>query len=32
MISSEPNESDKKWACYIAAIMGIIVMCIIIFI
>jgi hypothetical protein len=31
MISSEPNDNDKKWACYIAAIVVVFVIFIIIF-
>ena len=31
MISTEPNNNDKKWACYIAAIVVVFVIFIIIF-
>ena len=32
MISTEPNDNDKKWACYIAGIVAIIVIILFIFI
>jgi hypothetical protein len=31
MISTEPNDNDKKWACYIAGIVVVFVIFIIIF-